>query len=133
MKTPMFACAGLLALVMACSSPPPTNPPPPPPPSSGAIAWSDKAYEIGLRGKNNQQFSYTCPPGGTAYSVLGTDLYTDESSICTAGVHAGKITLTTGGVVTLEIRPGAASYTGSTRNGITSSNFAVGAGSFVFP
>jgi LCCL domain len=132
MKTPMFASAVLLALMAACSSPTPTNPPPPPP-SSGAIAWSDKASEIGLRGKNGQQFSYTCFPNGTAYPVFGTDLYTDESSICTAGVHAGKITLTNGGTVTIEIRVGAASYTGSTRNGITSGNFGVGAGSFIFP
>ena len=124
--------AGLLALSLAaCGSPTPMNPPPPP--SSGAIAWSDKAFEIGLRGKNNQQFSYGCPAGGTAYTVYGTDVYTDESSICTAGVHAGKITLTNGGTVTIEIRAGAASYTGSTRNGITSSNFGAGSGSFIFP
>ena len=129
MKTLMFARAGWLALaVMACTPPAPPNPPP-----SGAIAWSDRAFEIGLRGKNNQRFSYTCPAGGTAYSVFGTDLYTDESSICTAGVHAGKITLTAGGTITIEIRPGAASYTGSTRNGITSSNFGAGSGSFIFP
>lgn len=134
MKILTFAGAGLLALFLAaCGSPTPMNPPPPPPPSSGLIAWSDKAYEIGLRGKNGQQFSYTCPASGTAYAIFGTDVYTDESSICTAGVHAGKITITAGGTVTLEIRAGAASYTGSTRNGITSDNSSATPGSFIFP
>jgi hypothetical protein len=65
--------------------------------------------------------------------VWGTDVYTDDSSVCTAAVHAGLITLAGGGTVTAEIRPGQSSYKGSTRNGITSSPYASWLGSFIFP
>lgn len=66
----------------------------------------------------------TCPPNGSERSLWGTDVYTDDSSICTAAVHVGVITLANGGVVTFEVRPGQVSYTGSTRNGITSNDYA---------
>jgi hypothetical protein len=90
-----------------------------------ATAASFRAY-VGAR------FAYTCPPNGTAGSVWGTDVYTDDSSVCTAAVHAGLITLAAGGAVTIEMRPGQASYTSSTRNGIRSSSYGSWGGSFVF-
>lgn len=68
-------------------------------------------------------WSYACPAGGTASSIWGTTEYTDDSSICTAAVHAGKITLSAGGTVTIEMRTGASSYTGSTAFGITSGSW----------
>ena len=40
-------------------------------------------------------------------TIYGTDVYTDDSSVCTAAVHDGKITIADGGTVTVEIRPGA--------------------------
>ena len=56
-------------------------------------------------------------------TVWGTDVYTHDSSVCTAAVHVGRITLASGGTVTIEMRPGQASYLGSTRNGITSNSY----------
>ena len=44
----------------------------------------------------------------------GTDIYTDNSSVCAAAVHAGLITFNRGG--TIEIRLGQNSYQGSHRN-----------------
>ncbi|MEW5850164.1 MAG: LCCL domain-containing protein [Myxococcota bacterium] len=67
-----------------------------------------------------QRFQQVCPPEFVMWSVWGTDIYTDDSEICTAAVHAGAITHASGGVVTYEMRPGQSSYQGSTRNGITS-------------
>jgi len=85
------------------------------------------------RGKNGKTYTYNCPPNGVAGNVWGTDIYTDDSSICTAAVHAGKFTLISGGTVTIEIRPGENGYFGSTRNGITSSTFTgFWLGSFIF-
>jgi hypothetical protein len=59
-------------------------------------------------------------------------MYTDDSSIATAAVHAGLITVRDGGVVTIEIRQGAGEYEGSVSNGITSKTWGPFPGSFVF-
>ena len=80
---------------------------------------------------DEMQVDYVCPAGGTAHSVWGTDVYTDDSSVCTAAVHAGVITLEEGGTVTIEIRPGESSYEASERNGITSGSWGSWTGSFV--
>jgi len=94
-------------------------------------SWMSTA--TALRGKNNQRFSYACPGGsGPAGSVWGTDIYTDDSTVCLAAVHAGLITPGSGGVVGFEIRPGESAYRGSTRNGVRSSDYGKFSGSFVF-
>ncbi|MGH8957914.1 MAG: LCCL domain-containing protein [Acidimicrobiia bacterium] len=80
---------------------------------------------------NGQRFDYECPAGGEPDSAWGIDVYTDDSSVCTAAVHVGVITVDEGGTVTIEIRPGEDSYEGSTRNGITTFSYGVWAGSFV--
>src|SRR3989449_2628795 len=95
----------------------------------GGSGWSANA--TAFRGQNGAQFVYTCPFYGAAGGVYGTDVYTDDSSVCTAAVHTGRITLAGGGTVTIEIRPGQSSYKASTRNGITSSSWGSWAGSFV--
>ncbi len=97
---------------------------------SSNINWAAQADS--LRGRTGQRFTFQCSGGGPASSRLwGTDLYTDDSSICTAGVHAGVITLANGGNVTIEIRPGASSYRGTRRNGVDSKEYGSYAGSFV--
>jgi hypothetical protein len=64
-----------------------------------------------------------CPPTATSgAAVWGTDVYTVDSSICVAAVHAGKIPAS-GGRVTITMRPGRASYAASTRNGVTSESW----------
>ena len=85
------------------------------------------------RGDVGTRYTYTCPPNGTIGPVWGTDVYTDDSSVCTAAVHAGLITLAGGGTVTIEMRGGEASYRGEDRNGITSWNYGAWGSSFVFP
>jgi len=84
-----------------------------------------------MRGMNGQQFEFECPPGGEYDDVWGTDVYTDDSSVCTAAVHAGVITLEDPGTVTIEIRPGEDSYEESERNGVTSLPYPAWGGSFV--
>lgn len=86
-----------------------------------------------LRGRDGEQFTFECSPEGQPMPVWGTDIYTDDSSVCTAAVHAGKIGFADGGEVTIEIRPIESSYTGSTRNGVTSRDRGRYRGSFVFP
>ena len=84
------------------------------------------------RGQNGQRFRYTCGAGGPLYKVWGTDVYTDDSSVCTAAVHAGLIALNTGGSVVIEIRPGRESYLGYLRNGVRTGSYDSWSGSFVF-
>jgi len=76
------------------------------------------------------RFSYDCPAGGNPLSIWGTDVYTDDSPVCVAGVHAGVITLAAGGRVQIEIRPGQDAYAGSDRNGVTSLGFSTWSGSY---
>lgn len=92
--------------------------------------WSEKA--TGHRGHNGSSFTQVCPPNGTLASVWGTDVYTDDSSICSAAVHAGQITLAQGGQVTVFVHPGRPTYAGSARGGVTSMSFAAFPGSFAF-
>ncbi|MGH7472233.1 MAG: LCCL domain-containing protein, partial [Longimicrobiales bacterium] len=65
------------------------------------ISWSTVGEQYGYT--NGQPTPLLCPPGGTAGRVYGTDIYTDDSSICTAAVHAGLITLAEGGRIILHV------------------------------
>ena len=49
-----------------------------------------------------------------------------------AAVHAGLISVQSGGIVTIKIRPGRSAYQGSIRNGVTSSSYGSWGASFVF-
>ena len=104
------------------------------PPSSAGEAtpttWEAKATS--LNGTDGQKFTVSCSPGGTAHSVWGSDIYTADSSICTAGVHSGLITYQEGGSVTIELRPGRTIYGCSERNGVTTSSYGSYQHSFVF-
>jgi hypothetical protein len=70
-----------------------------------------------------------CPPNGTAHTVWGTDVYTDDSSVCTAAVHAGLISLERGGTFTVSNAPGRPNYRGAARHGVTSQDYGEFAGS----
>ena len=46
---------------------------------------------IGNAAEPMKRYEYTCPKYGAKYGIWGTDVYTDDSSICTAAVHVGLI------------------------------------------
>ena len=128
---PTTAPPSAAATVVPTGSAAPTTAPP-----GGSTAetcgvdWSTSAGECG--GEEGDHFLFQCPSGGRDLSIWGTDIYTSDSAVCTAAVHAGLITLAAGGTVTVEIRPGQASYVGSTRNGITSGDYGSWGSSFAF-
>lgn len=95
------------------------------------VTWFSHAVQF--RGDTNLRVAYNCPDSGTANTVWGSDVYTDDSSVCTAGVHAGKITFASGGRVVIEIRPGRNSYDSLTRNGVTTWTYGQWGGSYIFP
>lgn len=96
------------------------------------ITWETSAKTFNLRGHLGQTFSFYCPPGIADQVVWGTDIYTDDSSICTAAVHAGIITAATGGNVSFNMLNGHASYVGSDRHGVITRGYDAWDGSFEF-
>jgi hypothetical protein len=69
-----------------------------------------------------QQALVQCPANCSG-SVWGTDIYTADSSVCTAAAHAGAISRAEGGRVLVTSLPGQDSYAGTTRNEITTSSW----------
>lgn len=93
------------------------------------IAWETSA--VGFKGETGKTYKFRCPEQGAERSIWGSDVYTQDSSICTAAVHAGIFTLAAGGVVTIEFRPGRSTYGSTVRNGIKSNTFGEYPRSFV--
>ena len=91
--------------------------------------WALSAAEY--RGQDGRRVAVTCAANGTPGSVWGSGPYTDDSSICTAGTHAGVITQAGGGRVVVEIRPGEPTYQGTQANGVTTSDYGSWSGSYV--
>lgn len=88
------------------------------------IGWP--GYSGGHVGHVGEKFTYYCPPFDPSKGYIegsnlyGTDLYSDDSGICVAALHAGVITQASGGAVTILINNSPGSFKGSTRNGVTS-------------
>lgn len=100
--------------------------------SESAKPTSWEANAMSLNGAVGQTFTLACSPGGTAHSVWGSDVYTADSSVCTAAVHSGLINFQQGGTVTIEVRDGRPLYGCSERNGVTTSPYGSYQRSFVF-
>lgn len=100
--------------------------PPPPPARLGAITCLDSVVDVANSGVPGDRYRVTCPSGCSSESYLfGTDVYSDDSLICLAAIHAGVLSAS-GGDAIVTIEPGRGSYTGSTRNGITSLDWSGG-------
>jgi hypothetical protein len=61
--------------------------------------------------------------GGTSGALWGTDVYTTDSSLAMAAVHAGVLKAGETGIIKVTILPGQESYQGSMRNGISSNSW----------
>jgi hypothetical protein len=64
-------------------------------------------------------------------TVWGTEIYTTDSSVCAAAVHAGAIPAS-GGEIRAKAAAGCASYPGSKRNGISTNSWGAYGTSFHF-
>lgn len=98
---------------------------------SSLDAWERSAVEY--RGKVGETIEFDCPPGGSEHEIWGTNVYTDDSSVCTAAVHAGLLTFDDGGEVTIQIEKGLDDYLPTANNGVVSSAYEAWPGSFSFP
>jgi hypothetical protein len=61
--------------------------------------------------------------GSDAGIVYGTGVYTDDSQLATAAVHAGVLAVGKKGVVKVTMLPGQGAYKGSTKNGVVSQSW----------
>src|SRR5687768_3674059 len=59
------------------------------------IDWSTTA--TGFKDDIGMKYKFQCPPKGTEFIIWGSDIYTNDSSICTAAVHAGLFSMEEGG------------------------------------
>jgi hypothetical protein len=107
-------------------APSPITPVEPEPALGGS--WRATAEEF--RGQNGITVEFACSPDGQFWPIWGSGDYTDDSSVCTAGVHRGVITRESGGIVTIIIRPGHPAYPGSTRNGVSTDPYEAWEGSY---
>lgn len=69
------------------------------------------------------ELDVACPAACGQSAVWGTEVYSDDSSICTAAVHAGRLAAGEGGAVRIRIEGGRSSYAASTQNGVTSARW----------
>ncbi len=98
--------------------------------TTAAGDWKTTAEK--WRGETGKRIKVTIPAGGSVNSIWGTEIYTDDSPIAVAAVHAGLITLENGGTVIIEIMDPLDSYTGSRNNGVSSSGYGAWHGSYRF-
>lgn len=95
-----------------------------PAPAVHDIDWRTSPLDLNLRGLNGERFRFHCPSGKVmAGQVVGKGPYTDGSSICAAAVHAGVIHAASGGLVTIELRPGETHYEASWSHFIQSESY----------
>ena len=89
----------------------------------------DPGTLVAYRGKTDEVF-YIKVIGTTDGEVWGSGVYTDDSKLSTAAVHAGLVKAGETGVVKVTILAGQASYTGTTENEVTTAEYGEWEGSF---
>jgi hypothetical protein len=78
-----------------------------------------------FRGQVGRRLTFVCPAYfSLAGSVYGTDLYTDDSPVCVAAVHAGVLQRGAAGAVTIVIGAEAPSFRGSRQHEVQSEDYA---------
>jgi hypothetical protein len=90
---------------------------------TGPVIEAGCSYDAGqLKDNDGTAFRVSCPANCDKGSIYGTGIYTADTSICRAGIHAGAIPVE-GGTLTVVLQPGRLAYRGSEQNGITSSDY----------
>lgn len=132
----LAVCAAAGCLAQASLGPGAGPPPPPPPPGGEVVAGGPIEAGCSYNATQLQRdigatAQVRCPPGCASGTIWGTDVYTSDSSICVAAVHAGASS-PGGGLVTIQIEPGRPAYRGSPRNGVSSNDYGSYGGSYRF-
>lgn len=107
------------------------EPAPSPSPAVSGPVQDDPGNLTAYRNQVGQQLRIALR-ASTDGVVWGSGVYTDDSSLATAAVHAGLLQPGEQGIVTVEILPGLAAYDSESRNGVTSRDYGSWLGSFRF-
>lgn len=89
----------------------------------------DPGTLFAYQGKIGKTFRFRVV-GNSAGYVWGSDVYTADSWLATAAIHAGALVPGEQGVVEVTMLPGQPRYTGSSRNGVVSGPWEAYSGSF---
>jgi hypothetical protein len=127
---------GIVVAAVACAgktpapapTPHPVIDPGPPPIQARGVAC--EVAENTLGGVVGDRIAIACPAGCRAAQLWGTDVYTNDSSMCTAAIHAGVIDASTGGAAMITILAGQPSYAASTQHDVSSQAWGQWNGSF---
>ncbi len=95
-----------------------------------AGAQPDPGTMTNFRGQNGKVFLFEVTGNAGAGTVWGTGIYTDDSSIAAAAVHAGVLKAGEKGAVKVTVLAGEQGYTGSMANGVTTNDYGVWNGSY---
>lgn len=82
------------------------------------------------RGQTGSVYAFTVTGNASGGTVWGSDVYTDDSNLSAAAVHAGILADGQTGTVKVTILAGQDSYTASTRNGVTTRSYGSWYGSY---
>jgi len=122
----------------SASTPPPASAAIPPPASAapaaaGGVLSNDAGAAVALQcaqtardvpGNQGTSWYMKCPAAcAEARPIWGTEIFTDDSSVCRAAVHAQAISPSEGGLILVTWAPAQATYVGTTRNGVTSQDY----------
>jgi len=84
-----------------------------------------------FRGRNGEVFRFRVR-GAVHGNIWGDGVYTDDSSLAVAAVHAGVLRREEEGIVAVRILPGRKEYVGAERNGVVSESYGEWHGSYEF-
>jgi hypothetical protein len=91
--------------------------------ATGLAATDPCPQDLSINRGLPMPFSCTCSAEATSRSaVWGTDVYTDDSGLCRAALHAGAVSAQ-GGVITVNRSAGRPLYIGTIRNGVESLDY----------
>jgi len=91
----------------------------PPSPAQAALDLGDcpdNADDLG-QGKT---YSCSCPALADAAPIYGSDVYAQDSALCTAAVHAGVLKQDAAGSILFQVVASPPVFKGTTRNGVKS-------------
>ena len=105
-------------------------------PDAPRLDWQTKLqhFQVDKKAFVGQRFIFECPERGardTVPAIHGTNVYPSNTPLCPAAVHAGVVGFS-GGRVTVQLNPGLESYSGSKKNGVSSSGSSETERSIVF-
>lgn len=99
----------------------------------GSLGITEAGSASNFARETGRRVTVICPAiSEPSTEIWGTDIYADDSAICTAAIHASVLPMDQAGVVTIVMVGSADRFRGSPRNGVTSQDYANGDSAYIF-